>query len=81
MIRGRARGFWIHVDRFDAPHLRVWAVQTAGQYLTARSIDCRVPTTTVFRGRGARQPRAYLRGRGVVEQRGAHIVISPEADT
>jgi hypothetical protein len=40
-----------------------------------------VPTTTVFRGRQARQPRAYLRGRGVVEQRGAHIVISPEADT
>lgn len=72
----RPRVFWLHVDRFDAPRGRVWAVQVAGLYLTARTVKCSVPVTTVFRGRCSRQTRAYLRGRGVVRQRGARIVIT-----
>lgn len=72
----RPRRFWIHVDHLGNPRGRVWAVQTAGRYLTATAVDCRVPTETVFRGRDASQPRAYLRGVGVVRQRGARIVIT-----
>lgn len=70
------RVFRLHIDAFDAPRGRVWAVQTGGRYLTARRVVCRVPTESIFRGRGARQPRAYLRGRGVVHQRGAVIRIT-----
>jgi hypothetical protein len=76
----RPHAFWIHVDRFAAPHQRVWAVETQGQYLTARTVECQVPVVTVFRGRFARQPIAYLRGKGLVEQHGAHILITPGAN-
>ena len=72
----KGRTFKIHVDAFDAPYQRIWAVQCAGEYRTARRVVCRVPTESVFRGAGARQPRAYLRGRGVVRQRGAVIRIT-----
>jgi hypothetical protein len=79
MNASRARRFWIHIDAFDAPYGRVWAVQTRRQYLTATRVECHVPTHTVFRGRAGRQPRAYLRGIGVVVQHGATITIR-EAD-
>lgn len=69
------RVFHLYINRFDAPHARVWAVETGGHYFTARAIDCQVPTTTVFRG-VHRQPRAYLRGTGVVRRRGASITIT-----
>ena len=70
------RVFWLHIDSFDAPKGAIWAVQTRGEYLTARAVDVRVRVDTVFRGRGARQPRAFLRGRGVVRKRGARITIT-----
>lgn len=71
----KGRTFKIHIDAFDAPYQRVWAVQTGGRYLTARRVVCRVPTESVYRGR-RRQPWAFLRGRGVVRQRGAVIRIT-----
>jgi hypothetical protein len=71
----KPRVFWLHVHHFDAARGRVWAVQTGGKYLTAAQIDVRVPLATVFRGRRARQPRAYLRGRGVIRRRAGVLMI------
>jgi hypothetical protein len=56
----------------------VWCIRTGGKWLNARTIDVQVPTTTVFRGRSARQPKAYLEGVGVVTQRGDDLVITAE---
>lgn len=43
---------------------RVWYVQIGrGKWKMARAVVLRVPTVaTVYRGRDARQPKAYLRG-------------------
>jgi hypothetical protein len=69
------RVFWLHVHYLTDPRQRVWAVETGGHYFTARGVTCQVPLTTVFRGLHARQPKAYLRGTGVVRRRGAFITI------
>lgn len=77
MNRARAQWFWLHVDRFDAPGGRVWAVQVGDRYLTAREVVVSVPLTTVYRAT-AKHPnvRAYLRGRGVVRRRPGLLEIT-----
>jgi hypothetical protein len=74
----RARTFWLHIHTFDDPHGRIWGVTLGDDYLIARTVDCQVPTETVYRGRG-RQPYAYLRGKGIVSKRGTHITIRAAA--
>ena len=69
------RTFWLHINYFDAPYKRVWEVRQGGQRFVTTHVDCRVPVETVFRGL-TRQPYAFLRGRGVVRQRGARIRIT-----
>lgn len=53
---------WICVDRLDAPNGRVWAVRAGNQWYTGRRVRSSVPLATVFRGRHAQQPKAYLVG-------------------
>lgn len=76
MRRNKPRAFRLHVHYLTEPKRRVWAVQTAGQYLIARDVDVQVPVMTVFRGPESRQPKAFLRGKGVVRKQGARIVIA-----
>lgn len=40
---------------------RVWAVRHKGRWMRARRLVVEAPTETVYRGREARQPKAYLR--------------------
>lgn len=54
-------------------------MQTGGRYLTSANVDVKVPTEIVFRGRGAEQPRAFIRGRGVVRQRGQGRITITES--
>lgn len=58
--------FRLHVDHLSNPKRDVWALQFRRRYLTLRRVAVRVPVETVFRGASARQPRAFLTGRGAV---------------
>ena len=73
--------FWLHFNRFG--HKRndpdVWTIRQCGRNRYARSVQVKVPITTVYRGHGARQPRAYLRGVGRVTIRGTRAVITKDA--
>lgn len=44
------------------PDGEVWAVKWRNEWLTAPSVHCGVPLTTVYRGAESPQPRAYLQG-------------------
>jgi hypothetical protein len=68
--------FWLCVNRLDEERGRVWALVQGGRWLVGRRIDVAgVALETVFRGRTARQPRAFLRGRGVVRRRGEVLEV------
>ena len=56
------RKFLLCVDRLDKDDQKVWAVRISNKWLTARAVNVCVPVTTIFRGRSARQPKAYLTG-------------------
>lgn len=72
--------FWLHVHLFDDPRRRVWAIQSRGRYQTARRVVLRAPVETRFRGlENDRQPRAYLRGRGVVSWPQPGVALIREA--
>jgi hypothetical protein len=62
-----ARNFRLHIDHLDNPREDVWAISWKEpngrrKYLTAQGIYCKVPVITVFRGKRATQPRAFLEG-------------------
>jgi hypothetical protein len=61
---------WLCVDRFDAKDGYVWAIRAGNRWFTAKHVKQQIPMETVFRGRHARQPKAYLRGYGVVTDDG-----------
>lgn len=42
----------------------VWALRWGVKWFYARHVTLNVPVQTVFKGVKARQPRAFLRGRG-----------------
>jgi hypothetical protein len=62
---------------FEAHHAdgRVWALRHRGRWTRTRRVVVKAPTVTVYRGKLARQPKAYLafpepvvvnRGRGAL---------------
>jgi hypothetical protein len=59
----------LHIDHLDNADGDVWALSFAGRYLTVRHVWVRGAArelATVFRGRRARQPRAFLTGVGMI---------------
>ena len=45
---------------------RVWAVRQGRVWRLTKMVEVQVPTSTVYRGAKARQPKAYLYGVGVI---------------
>lgn len=63
------------VNRFDG--VDIWAVRYGFRWFVGRRVSVRIPLTTCWKGPAARQPRAYLQGRGVVRTRpGGQILVS-----
>lgn len=69
------RVFWLHVHQLQDWRRRVWAIEQGGRYQIATRVTVKVPLETVFRGPDAKQPKAFLRGRGIVRWRGRQAVI------
>lgn len=67
------------IDRFDAKGGRVWAVRTGRTWITAKTVHVWIDMETVFKGRNARQPKAYLEGYGVVRSDGHGTVTIANA--
>ena len=72
----KARIVVVCIERFDAPDGKVWAVRDGRQWLTAKRVVIDTAMATVFNGVKARQPKAYLKGYGVVRQSGDTVTIS-----
>lgn len=64
----KRRVFWLHFNRFAAAKgdPDIWTVFVKGQEQYAKKVYCKVPLETIYRGDSAPQPRAYLKGKGVV---------------
>ena len=75
----RPRVFWLHFNRLNvrAGDPDVWTVHMSDRCIQTPLAECRVSVTTVYKGPAARQPRAYLRGRGRVFVYKDYVVIVP----
>jgi hypothetical protein len=58
--------FRLHIDHLDNAGGEVWALSFARRYLTVRRVQVVGVLETVFRGRRATQPRAFLTGIGSI---------------
>ena len=64
----KPKSFWLHFNRLNAKRTdSIWTVHLSDRCIQCKSVDVRVPIHTVYKGAMARQPRAYLKGRGIVE--------------
>lgn len=69
--------FILHVDTFDEPRGWIWMIRTGRRRINAKHVTVNVKTRTTFKGKDARQPRAFIEGVGVLHDNGdGHIVIS-----
>ena len=65
---GKPRIFHLHFNRFGVKRQArdVWTIHRSDRCIQVRAVEVKVPVTTVYKGDTAPQPRAYLKGRGVV---------------
>ncbi len=74
--RRASRPFLLCFDN-HATDGKVWAVRTKGVWRRFKTVRTNVPMATVYRGREARQPRAFLTGFGRLVSRAGHAEILP----
>jgi len=54
---------------------KVWALKTRGRWSRWATVRVSVPIDSTYRGKEARQPKAYFTGRGLVNRFGRHVEI------
>ncbi len=75
----KPRSVILCINRFDAEDGHVWLVRSGRKWLTAKRVKVDIDMETVFKGPNARQPKAYLRGVGVVRTDGRGTVTIANA--
>lgn len=56
----------IHIDHLANPDGNVWAVRYGKEQFIVHEVEIHIPLHTVFHGVDAKQPKAYLKGHGIV---------------
>jgi hypothetical protein len=74
----RPRTFILHFNRFGAKRNTedVWTVHLSDRCIPARSVEVKVPIHTVYKGDTAPQPRAFLKGKGIITVDGYNVEIT-----
>lgn len=65
----KPRVFWLHFNRFNAKRTAkdVWTVHLSDRCIQTRTVEVNVPIQTIYKGDKATQPRAFLKGKGIVK--------------
>lgn len=73
----KPRVFWLHFNRFGAKRgtKDAWTVHLSDRCIQTPKVEVRVPIETIYKGDMAPQPRAFLRGRGIVRAYKGRVVI------
>lgn len=74
----KSRTFWIHFNRINVQRgdPDIWTVHLSDRCIQTKVVRCTVPVTTVYRGVTARQPRAYLKGKGRIHVKPGEVRIT-----
>lgn len=64
----KPRVFWLHFNRINVQRGcdDIWTVHLSDRCIQVKKVYIHVPLETVYRGATASQPRAYLKGKGIV---------------
>lgn len=75
-LSAKPRVFWLHFNRFGAKRAAqdVWTVHLSDRCVPAKKVVVNVPLETIYKGDDAPQPRAFLRGRGIINVKRDGIV-------
>ncbi len=63
------RTVWVHFNRINVARKDpdIWTVHMSDRCIQTKEVDIRTPLVSIYRGPKARQPRAYFKGKAVVE--------------
>lgn len=70
----KLRSFFFHFNRQRAADGLPYTVHVSGQCIPAAQIICQVPTETVWQPEKRSNPRAWVKGRGVVAVGEGHVI-------
>lgn len=73
----KPRAFKLHFNRLGMKRGSpdVWTIQLSRGCLHARHVSVRVPVETIYKGDTAPQPRAYLKGKGILHRKAGGVVV------
>ena len=74
----RPRVFYLHFNRFGVKRgaKDVWTVHMSDRCIQTPKVHVHVPIETIYKGDTARQPRALLRGKGMVKVLDGRVEIT-----
>ena len=60
--------FILHFNRFNARKASkdAWTIHLSKKCIFAPKVEVRVPVETIYKGDSAPQPRAFLKGKGII---------------
>ena len=65
----KPRTFWLHFNRINVQRNDpdIWTIHLSDRCIQTRRVEVKVPLETVYKGPEARQPRAFMRGKGKIK--------------
>lgn len=74
----KPRTFWLHFNRINVMRWNddIWTVHLSDRCIQTKKVVVRVPLETIYKGHTARQPRAYMKGKGIIEVKTGCVTIT-----
>ncbi len=77
-INDKPKTVWVHFNRINVARKDpdIWTVHMSDRCIQTREVDIRVPLQSIYRGPNARQPRAYFKGKAIVDVRRGKVILT-----
>lgn len=77
MKDNKPRAFRVHFNRINMQrgNPKVWTVHTSKGCVQTKEVCCWAPMMSVYKGTNARQPRAFMEGRGIIRVFPDRVII------
>jgi len=69
---------WVHFNRINVQRNDpdIWTVHMSDRCIQTKEVDIRVPLTSIYKGPKARQPRAYFKGKAIVDVQRGKVILT-----
>lgn len=76
-VNNKSRTVWVHFNRINVQRKDpdIWTVHMSDRCIQIKKVIIKCPLESVYKGPDARQPRAYFKGKAIVEVKRDEVVL------